>query len=58
MLQNTPKFPSKFLVTYAYDYRDNLSRHMKEVHGGEKHKCEKCPAAFSRGTDLEKKYRS
>ena len=37
-----------------FDYRDNLSRHMTEVHGGAKHKCDKCPAAFTRGRELEK----
>ena len=38
----------------VFDYPDNLSRHMREVHGGAKHKCDKCPAAFTRGKELEK----
>ena len=33
--------------------KDSLARHMKEVHGGIKHKCKKCPAAFSRSSYLE-----
>ena len=33
--------------------KDSLARHMKEVHGGVKHKCKKCPAAFSRSSYLE-----
>ena len=32
----------------------SLERHMKEVHGEEKHHCKKCPASFTRNTDLEK----
>ena len=37
----------------AFEYKDNLSRHMREVHGGEKHKCEVCPATFTRNSDLQ-----
>ena len=33
--------------------KESLGRHMREVHGGEKHRCEKCPAAFSRHSDLK-----
>ena len=36
------------------NYKDNLERHMREVHGGEKHKCDKCPAVFTRASDLQK----
>ena len=36
-----------------FRYKQNIERHMKEVHSGERHKCEKCPATFSRGTDLQ-----
>ena len=35
------------------EYKENLDRHMREVHGGEKYKCEKCPAAYSRKSDLQ-----
>ena len=38
-------------------YKVSLERHMREVHDGEKHRCEKCPAAFGRGSDLEKHIR-
>ena len=31
----------------------NLERHLTEVHGGIKHRCEKCPAAFIRASDLQ-----
>ena len=36
-----------------YQCKQSLERHMTEVHGGEKHKCEKCPAAFCRASDLQ-----
>ena len=35
-------------------HNENLARHMREVHGGEKYKCDKCPAAYSRNSDLQK----
>ena len=35
----------------------SLERHMKEVHGEEKFQCEKCPAAFTRNSELEKHIR-
>ena len=38
----------------VFEYRDNLNRHMTEVHGGSKHKCDKCPAAFTRNSELQK----
>lgn len=41
-----------------FEYHHNLSRHLKEVHGEAKYKCEKCPAAFTRGTELEKHIKS
>ena len=37
----------------AFEYKDNLTRHMREVHGGEKHKCDVCPATFTRNSDLQ-----
>ena len=37
-----------------FHYNETLERHMKEVHGGEKYQCDKCPAAFTRNTSLEK----
>ena len=35
-------------------YNANLERHMKEVHGEVKHKCEQCPAAYTRKAELQK----
>ena len=35
-------------------HKQSLERHTKEVHGGVKHICVKCPAAFTRHTELEK----
>ena len=34
--------------------KSNLERHMREIHGGEKYKCEKCPAAFTRNSELQR----
>ena len=34
-------------------FKSNLERHMKEVHGCEKYKCEKCPATYTRKYELE-----
>ena len=36
-----------------FEYKDNLRRHMREVHGGERQKCEVCPATFTRKGDLQ-----
>ena len=36
------------------NHRKNIDRHMSEVHGGERHRCEKCPASFSRGSELQR----
>ena len=36
-----------------FEYKQNLERHMTEVHGGERHKCENCPASYSRASDLQ-----
>ena len=38
-------------------FEESLERHMREVHGGEKHRCEKCPAAFSCHSDLKEHIR-
>ena len=37
----------------AFEYKDNLSRHMREFHGGNRHKCEVCPATFTRSSYLQ-----
>ena len=36
-----------------FEYKQNVERHMREMHGGERHGCEKCPATFLRKSDLE-----
>ena len=38
--------------------KNNLRRHIKEVHGGQKHKCEVCPAAYNRQSELDQHTKS
>ena len=47
------KFITCQVCDKLFKYKQNVERHMTEIHGGERHKCGKCPAAFSRGSDLE-----
>ena len=47
------KFITCQVCDKLFKYKQNVKRHMTEIHGGERHKCGKCPAAFSRGSDLE-----
>ena len=42
--------------TFGYK-KENLERHMTEVHSGVKHGCDECPAAFTRKSALEKHMR-
>ena len=37
----------------GFKCKDNVDKHMKEIHGGERHKCEKCPATYLRKSDLQ-----
>ena len=36
-----------------FEYKQNVERHMKEIHGEERHGCEKCPATYLRKSDLQ-----
>ena len=36
-----------------FEYKQNVERHMREIHSGERHGCEKCPATFLRKSDLQ-----